>query len=194
MVLPDADLRAAEEDVLTRARCGVFFLDLDLADVAGVVDDFGNIRFVSSTHLTRDTLGKVCKSAIHPVLPEDADAVAEGRKVRLNHAKGAVNGPENEENDEHVVRVPEAFKVCATRLLGCSDSDGHQCEKHHVAAPSGPCSKIGEDETHKSELVKCGESSQVVPVSNRVNPREEYNGPGNKLMECNVLIEWDDVV
>lgn len=39
VVLPQRHGRAAEEDVLSRARLGVLLLDLDLAHVARVLDD-----------------------------------------------------------------------------------------------------------------------------------------------------------
>lgn len=194
VVLPDRDLRATEEDVLTSTRRGVLLLNLDLADVAGVVDDLGHVGLVSSTHLTRNAFGKVGKSAVHPILPEDTNAVAEGRKVRLDHAEGTVDGPEHEEDDEHVVGVPEALEVGAARLLSSSNGDGHQSKQHDIATPSGSGSKVGEDEAHKAKFVECSETGKVVPMSDSVNPGEEYDGPCDQLVECDVLVEGNDIV
>ena len=194
MVLPDRDLWAAEEDVLTGPCCSVFLLDLDLADIAGVVNNLRDVGFVASAHFTRNALSKVGESTIHPVLPEDTDAVAEGRKVGLDHAESTVDGPENKEDDEHVMSVPEALKVRATRLLSSCNGNGHQREQHDVSTPSRSCSEVGEDETHESEFVECGEAGEVVPMRNGVNPGEEDDSPGDKLVEGDVLIEWDDVV
>lgn len=150
MVLPDGDLRAAQEDVLSSAGLSVLLLDLNFANVAGMLDDLGDVRLVSSSYFTGDALGEVRKSTVHPVLPEDTDTVAEGRKVGLNHAEGSVDGPEDEEDDEQMVHVPETFEVRATSLLRSRDSDGHECSQHNVTAPSGSSCKVGEDEAHES--------------------------------------------
>lgn len=85
---------------LTSTSLCVLFLDLDLAHVAGMLNDLRNVRLVPSSHFTCDTLSQVRKSSIHPVLPEDTDAVTEWRKVWLDHAEGAVDGPEDEEHNE----------------------------------------------------------------------------------------------
>jgi hypothetical protein len=166
VVLPDGHFRAAQEDVLlfmlatdfsSRARpthlsstgLGVLLLDLNFADVARMLNDLGNVRLVSSSDLTRDALGQVRESTVHPVLPEDTDTIAEGRKIRRNHAEGAMDGPEEEENDEEVVRVPEALEVCATCLLRRCERDRHERDQHNVAAPSGTSGKVGKDEAHE---------------------------------------------
>jgi hypothetical protein len=159
-----------------------------------MLNDLGNVRLVSSTDLTGDTLGQVCKPTVHPVLPEDTNTVAERRKVGRDHAKGAVNGPEKEENDEEVVRVPEALEVCATCFLRRCERDGHERDQHDVTAPARTSRKVGKDEAHESQVVRCGESCQVVPMGDRVNPGEEYDGPCDQLVESNVLVEWDHVV
>lgn len=107
VVLPDGDFGAAQKDVLdllaenNKARLditylsstgrGVLFLDLDLTHVAGMLNDLGNVRLVSSPNLTRDTLSEVRESTIHPVLPEDTDTIAKGRKVWLDHAESTVD-------------------------------------------------------------------------------------------------------
>jgi hypothetical protein len=104
----------------------MLFLDLHLANVAGVLDDLGNVRLMSSPDLTGDTFGQVRESTVHPVLPKDTDTIAERRKIRLDHTERSVNRPENEEDDEEVVHVPEAFEVCATGLFRCCDGNGHQ--------------------------------------------------------------------
>lgn len=56
-----------------------------------MLNDLGNVRLVSSSDLTRNTLSEVCESTIHPVLPEDTDTVAKGRKVGRDHAEGTVD-------------------------------------------------------------------------------------------------------
>jgi hypothetical protein len=172
----------------------VLLLDLDLADVAGVVDDLGDICLVATADLTGNSLSQVRESTVHPVLPEDTDTVAERRKVGLNHAEGTVDGPEDEEDDEHVVRVPEALKVGTTRLLGGGDGDGHEGEQHDVSTPSGTGSKVGKDEAHEAQLVEGGKPGEVVPMGNGVDPGEEDDGPGNQLVEGDVLVKGNNVV
>ena len=105
MVLPQRDGGTAEEDVLAGSRLGVVLLDLDLAHVARVLDDLGNVRLVSAADLASDAFGEVGEAAVHPVLPEDADGLgaergAEWGEVGLNHAEGAVDRPEEEKDDE----------------------------------------------------------------------------------------------
>ncbi len=194
MVLPDGNLGAAQENVLTSSGRGVLLLDLDLADVAGMLNDLGNVGFVSSTDLTSDTLGQVGESTPHPVLPEDTDTSAEGRKVRLDHAESSVNGPEDEEDDEEMMGIPEALKVGTTSILHGGDGNSHQSDKHDVSTPAGTSGKIGQDESHESQIVVGGEPSKVVPMSNCVNPREENNGPSNQLVESDILVKGNNVV
>ena len=149
---------------------------------------------MSSPDFTRDTLSEVRKSTVHPVLPEDTDTVAERRKVGLNHAKGSVDGPEDEEDNEEVVHVPEAFKVCATSLFRCRECDGHQTDQHDITTPTGTSSKVGEDEAHESEVVDGREPGKIVPMGNGVDPGEEDNGPSDKLVKGDVLVKGDYVV
>ena len=132
MVLPDGDLRAAEEDVLASPCNSVLFLDLDLADVAGMLDDFGDVCPVPSSDLASNTLGKIGKTADQPVLVEDAHAIAEWCSVILDHAELSVYGPEDEEDNEHVVSVPEALVIRTSRLLYRCHDHCHECHQHDI--------------------------------------------------------------
>ncbi|KAJ3560813.1 hypothetical protein NPX13_g9178 [Xylaria arbuscula] len=130
---------------------------------------------MTATHLAGDPLGKINKAAVHPVLPEDADGRgahrdAEGRRIRLDHAEGAVDGPEEEEDDEHVG------------------------DEHDVSRPSGARGQVGGQEAVEAEVVLGGHLRKVVPMRNGVNPREEDNGPGRRDVEGDVLVELDDAV
>ena len=105
MILPQAHLGAAEEDVLSSPGLRVLLLNLDLADVARVLDDFGDVRLMSPTNLAGNSLRKIDVSAVHPVLPEDTDGRgaeghAEWREVGLDHTECAMDRPEEEEDDE----------------------------------------------------------------------------------------------
>lgn len=93
-----------------------------------------------------------------------------------------------------MVHVPETLEVCATSLFRRRERDGHQTEQHNVTTPTGTRCEVGQDETHESELVACREPGEIVPVSNRVDPGEENNGPSDELVEGDVLVEGNYVV
>jgi hypothetical protein len=210
MVLPDGYFRATHENVLfklvlsyvyavmiaylTSTGVGMLLLDLDFANVAGMLNDLGNVRLVASSDLTRNTLTEVGESTVHPVLPENTDTIAEGCKVGLDHAEGTVNGPEDEEDDEEVMRVPEALKVGSACVLGSCESDCRQSDEHDVSTPARSSSKVGQDEAHESKVVTGREPGKVVPMSNGVEPGEEYDRPGNQLVEGDVLVERNYIV
>lgn len=73
VVLPERHGWAAEEDVLTSSCLGVLLLHLDLANVAGVLDDLGDECPVTTSHLTRNTLSQVAETTVHPELPKDSN-------------------------------------------------------------------------------------------------------------------------
>lgn len=177
----------------------MLFLDLDLTDVAGVLDDLGDVRLVLAADLSGDPLGEVDEATVHPVLPKDtnsrrADGDAEGGEVRLDHAESAVDGPENKEDDEQVVRVPEALEIGAARLFDRGGYHGHECSEHHVAGPARSCNKVGKQPAFEAEVVLCRQLSEIVPVGNRVDPGEEDNGPRYGLVESDVLVELYDAI
>lgn len=138
------DLGSKDDDAtyLSSSCLGVFLLDLNFANIAGMLDDFGNVRLVSSSDLARDSLCQVCEATVHPVLPEDADAIAERRKVGCDHTEGAVDGPEEEEDDEQVMGVPEALEVSTSRFLRCCQRNCHQRDQHDITTPAWTSSKI----------------------------------------------------
>lgn len=128
---------------LSSASLGVLLLDLNFADVAWMLNDLGNVRLVSSSNLTRDTFSKIRKSTIHPVLPEDTDAVAKGRKVGLNHTESSMDRPEDKEDDEQVMCIPETLEVGTARLLSSRQGNSHQGDQHHISTPTRARRKIG---------------------------------------------------
>jgi hypothetical protein len=121
----------------------MLLLDLNLADVAGMLNDLGNVGLVPSSNFTSNALAKVRKSTVHPVFPEDTDTVAKGRKVGLDHAEGSVNRPEDEEDDEEVVGVPEALEVRTSSFLRCCKCDRHQSHKHDISTPTRSSREVG---------------------------------------------------
>lgn len=76
VVLPDGHLGAVEENVLAGPGLGVLLLDLDLAHIARVLNDLGDVSLVASAHLTGDTLREVHESTVHPVLPKDTNSLS----------------------------------------------------------------------------------------------------------------------
>lgn len=132
---------------------------------------------MSSTYFTCDALAEIRESSVHPVLPKDTDAIAERRKVGLDHAESSVDGPEDEKDDEEVVRVPEALEVCTSRFLCRRECDRHECHQHNISTPARASRKVGQNEAHESEVVARRESRKIVPVGNGVDPGEKDDRP-----------------
>lgn len=91
MILPDRYFGTAEEDVLTSSSLGVFFLDLDLAHITGMLDDFADEGLMSASHFAEDALDEIYESAVHPPLVENASTSTKRRAIRLDHAECAVH-------------------------------------------------------------------------------------------------------
>lgn len=164
-----------------------------------MLNDLCDVCPVTTSHLACDTLGQVNETAVHPVLPEDsnsrcANAGAERCNIWLNHAESSVDGPEEEENDEHVVSIPEALKVCSSRLLGRRENHTHQRNKHDIASPTRSRHKIGNQPAVDTKLVLDGDLGKVIPVSNGMDPRPENDGPGGDDVEGDVLVELEDAI
>ena len=189
MILPQRNLWAAQKDVLlSSATLKVYrqarsylaslcfrmlFLDLNFADIAGMLNDLGNVCLVSSSNLTGNTLTQVGKSPVHPIFPEDANTIAKGGKVGFDHAKSTMDGPEHKEDDEQVVGVPEPLELCSSWLLSSGPSHGRECDQHDISRPSRACGEIGKHEAHESKLVVYREDCQISPMRNGMQPREK---------------------
>lgn len=128
MILIEGHLGAAEENVLSCTSLGILLLDLNLTDVTGMLNNLGNVGLVLSSNLSRNSLHQINVTSIHPVLPEDSNGTGSQSntvwcEIWLNHAEGSVDRPEDEENDEQMMRIPETFKIgAAIFLIG---SNGH---------------------------------------------------------------------
>ncbi len=180
MILPDGNLRATEENVLTSSRLGIFLLDLNFAHVAGMLNHLGDVRLVLSSDLSCDSFGQVDISTIHPVLPEytngtGSDANAVGSEVGLDHAESPVDGPEQEEDDEHVVSIPEPLEVGTAHLLHRSNHHAHESDQHDISRPAGARDEVGHQPSTKTQVVLGRDLGKVVPVRNGVYPGEEDN-------------------
>lgn len=111
MVLPDGDLWAAEKNILHKvskqqaayqvsvcihlasSELSVFLLDLNLHDIARMLNDLGDECLMSSAYFSQDPLNEVNDPAVHPVLPENSGPGAERCYVRLDHTECSVYGP-----------------------------------------------------------------------------------------------------
>ncbi len=199
MVLPDGDLRTTEENVLSSSGLGILLLDLDFANVGRMLNDLGDVGLVLSTDLSCDSLGEVNVSSVHPVLPENTNGTGSNTntvrsKIGLNHTEGSVDGPEDEEDDEHVVGVPEALKVRTSHLFDRSNHHTHQSSQHDVSSPSWASDKVGHKPSSKTQIILRSNLRKVVPMRKSVYPREEDNRPSGSHVECNVFVELDDTI
>lgn len=177
MVLPNRDLRTAQEDVLSSFRDSVLLFNLDLDNVAWMLDNLADVRLVLSPDLTGKAFGQVNESSNEPVFPKDTNSSAEGGSIRLDHAEGAMERPEKEEEKEEVMGVPESFKVSTSGLLHSSSGHQEEDDKHDVTRPSWTSQKVCHEETLESEALLGGKLCEIIPVGDSVNNREEDNRP-----------------
>lgn len=119
------------------------FLNLNFTDVAWVLNDLRDIRLVATSNLSCNTFRKICETSDKPVLIENANAEAVGSTVVFDHTELAVDGPENEEDDEHVVSVPEPFIVGSSWLFDRSEDHGHERNQHEVSRPARSRDELG---------------------------------------------------
>lgn len=91
---------------------------------------------MAPSYFTSDSFGEVDEASNHPVLVEHADAVAVWFPVVLDHTELAMDGPEDEEDDEEMVGVPESLKVCSARFLDRCHDHCHERSEHNIPGPS----------------------------------------------------------
>lgn len=170
VVLEKRDLRATQEDVLTSLDGGFLLFDLNLHDIAGMLNNLADVCFVTATDFAPCTFSKIQYSSKDPEAPEDSDGAAKGWPIGLDHAKRSVERPEKEEDEEQMVGVPKSLEILATRSFHSSDSHCHEAEKHDVAGPAGSGGKVGQQPAFETEAVSFGESGKVVPVGDGMKP------------------------
>lgn len=134
--------------------------------------------------------------------PEDTDSVVRtvGRAVRLDHTEHTVELPVDEEDNEQVVRVPEPLEVRAAAFLNREPNHEAKGDRHNPASGAGAGDEVGCDE--REDLlagrlrvgVDHGKLSEVDHVGDNVHDGEDDDGPGNGLVERNVLVEGDERV
>lgn len=141
-----------------------------------MLDHLRNECRMSSPYLPQDSLEQVEEASIHPELPEHTNARAEGCSVRFDHAESAVNGPEDKENCEQMMGVPESLKIRASSFLEGCEKHGHEGEEHDISGPARASLEICKQPSLKAELILYCELREVVPVSKGVEPGKEDDG------------------
>lgn len=61
-----------------------------------------------------------------------------------------MDGPEDEEDDEEVMSIPEALEIGTSGLLCGCQSDSHQGDKHDISTPTRTSGKVSQNETHET--------------------------------------------
>lgn len=105
-----------------------------------------------------------------------------------------MNGPEKEEDHKHVMSVPEALIVSTSRLFDRGDDHSHERSQHDVSSPARTRHKVGQQPSVDAQVILGGDLSKVDPMGNRVDPREEDDGPCRGDVEGDILVELDDSV
>ena len=108
--------------------------------------------------------------------------------------------PVDEEHDEEVVRVPEPLEVRAAALLNREPHHNAQRGGHDPASGTWASDEVRGDE--RDDLlagrlrvgVDHGELGEVDHVRDDVDDGEDDDGPGDGLVERDVLVEGDDLV
>ena len=134
--------------------------------------------------------------------PEDTDGVERAVRgtIGLDHAEHAVELPVDEEDDEKVVGVPELLKVGTAALLhGVPDHDT-ECGSHDPTSDTRAGRKVGLEERDEALAgrvgvrVGKGELGEVDHVRSDVHKRAGDDRPCGGLVECDVLVEGNEVV
>ena len=108
--------------------------------------------------------------------------------------------PVDEEDNEQVVGVPEPLKVGATTLLNGEPDHDTQCSSHDPASCTRTSDEVGCDKGDNLLAgglrvgVNHGELGEVDHVGDNVDNREDDDGPGDGLVERDVLVEGDERV
>ena len=93
--------------------------------------------------------------------------------------------PIDEENDEQMVGVPEAFKLGSTPLLDRKPDHNTETEPHDPSGDTGARCKVGQQKDNESFLGGTrrgnGEVCKIDHVGEGVNDRPEDEGPSVAL-------------
>ncbi len=126
-----------------------------------------------TTYFSEYSLDQVHKPTIHPVLPEHARSRTEWCCICLDHAECSMNGPEDEEYDEQMMREPETLMVLPLESFQRSDQHGHQDREHDISRPPWAGSEIDKKKSFEALIALGSQLCKVVPVSNCMDPGEE---------------------
>lgn len=108
--------------------------------------------------------------------------------------------PVDEEHDEQMVRIPEAFKVSTATLLNREPDHDAKSNRHNPSRRTRTgrevCCKESNDTLSRGDCIRVchRELVEVDHVSSNVHEREEDNRPGGRFVEGDVLVEGNNVV
>ena len=108
--------------------------------------------------------------------------------------------PVDEEHDEEVVRVPEPLEVRTAALLNREPHHDTEGGGHDPASGTRASDEVGGDECENlltgrlRVRVDHRELGEVDHVGDDVDDREDDDGPGDGLVERDVLVEGDERV
>lgn len=108
--------------------------------------------------------------------------------------------PVEEEDEEQVVRVPEALEVRATRLLPSVPGHDNERDGHDPASDTRTGGEVRDEEDDEAlagrggQRVDEGELGEVDHVRGNVDEGEETDAPADGLVERDVLVERNVVV
>lgn len=81
--------------------------------------------------------------------------------------------PEDKENNEEMVRIPEPLEVSSSYSFERHGENQHQAGEHDVSCPAWTGCEADTEKTFKSHGVLSGKSGEIIPMSKSVKPRKE---------------------
>jgi hypothetical protein len=120
--------------------------------------------------------------------------------VRLDHAEHTMELPAHKENDEEMMRVPEALKMSATAFLNGKKYHNAKTGSHDPSSHSRSGSEIGSEECNYDltsvlciGICQC-KSGEVNHVGDDMDTSPENHGPRRSFVECDVLVKGNEVI
>lgn len=97
-----------------------------------------------------------------------------------------------------MVGIPESFEIRPANLFPRVPYHDAQCCGHNPASYTGTGSKVGEQEGDDSAASIGGrdhsQMTKVPHVGRNMDDRPDDDGPSSRLVECDILVEWNYVV
>jgi hypothetical protein len=167
-----------------------------------VLNNLVDVGDVAGADFTKDTLKDPDDTTNEPVAPENSDGIegTERRPIRLDHAEHAMQLPKDEEDDEKVVGVPEPLEVGTAFLLEGKPDHGTKDYPHKPTGDEGTNLEVSQDAigellTERLALsIVDGKTNEIYSVGKSMNNTPPEDRKAGGLVECDVLVERDDIV